>query len=79
MQGAAVIAFDGWRAFIYHARRTQRTPAARASAASSWPRVSAGCVAAARIPSSPWLTESMTDGLALLGASGYEPEGDVAF
>jgi hypothetical protein len=23
--------------------------------------------------------ESMTDGLALLGASGYEPEGDVAF
>ncbi len=78
VQGAAVIAFDGWRAFIYHvavsadARRKGVGRELMAEGERRLRRRGAHTVFAL-------VNESMTDGLALLGASGYEPEGDVAF
>lgn len=76
--GAGVIAYDGWRAFIYHvavspsARRSGVGRALMAEGESLLQEKGATLVFALA-------NERMTDGLALLGASGYEPEGDIAF
>jgi len=76
--GAAVVAYDGWRAFIYHvavsegARRGGVGSALMAEGERQLRAKGARLVFALA-------KESMTDGLALLGASGYEPEGDIAF
>ena len=76
--GAGVIAYDGWRAYIYHvavstdARRRGVGQAIMAEGERLLAAKGASLVFALA-------KESMTDGLALLGASGYEPEGDIAF
>ena len=76
--GAGVIAYDGWRAYIYHvavAADARRGGVARALMAEGERRLQEKGAALVFALAK----ESMTDGLALLGASGYEPEGDIAF
>jgi ribosomal protein S18 acetylase RimI-like enzyme len=76
--GVIVIAYDGWRAFMYHlavSRDARRGGVGRALMAEGESRLAEK---GARLIFA--LTkESMTDGIALLGSSGYEPEGDIAF
>ncbi|HXH22623.1 MAG TPA: GNAT family N-acetyltransferase [Dehalococcoidia bacterium] len=76
--GAAVVAYDGWRAFVSH---VAVAPEARRSGIGS--RLLAEAERQLKERGAPLVfalvKESMTDGLALLGASGYEPEGDIAF
>jgi ribosomal protein S18 acetylase RimI-like enzyme len=76
--GAAVVAFDGWRAFVSHvavAPGFRRGGVGRALVAEAERYLQDR---GARLVFA-LVKESMTDGLALLGASGYEPEGDIAF
>ena len=72
------MAYDGWRAFLYHlavSTEARRRGIGRALMAEGESRLRAK---GARLIFA--LTkESMTDGIALLGASGYEPDGDIAF
>lgn len=76
--GAAVIAYDGWRAFIYHvavsssARRGGVARALMEKGERLLEAQGASLIFALA-------KESMTDGIALLAATGYEPEGDIAF
>jgi len=76
--GAAVVAYDGWRAFVYHlavsaeARRQGVGSALMAEAERTLRQKGARLIFAL-------VNERMTDGLALLAASGYEPDGDLAF
>lgn len=76
--GAAVAAYDGWRAFLYHVavspgQRRRGVAAALMDAAEKTLRgQGAGRIFAL-------VNERMTDGLALCAAGGYEPEGDLAF
>jgi ribosomal protein S18 acetylase RimI-like enzyme len=76
--GVVVVAYDGWRAFLYHlavSPDARRQGIGRALMTDGENRLAAK--GARRIFA---LTkESMTDGIALLGSSGYEPEGDIAF
>jgi ribosomal protein S18 acetylase RimI-like enzyme len=76
--GVAVITYDGWRAFISHvavAPEARRKGVARTLMYEAERELQAR---GARLVFA-LVKESMTDGLALLGSSGYEPEGDVAF
>jgi ribosomal protein S18 acetylase RimI-like enzyme len=76
--GVVVVAYDGWRAFLYHlavSTQARRRGIGRALMAEGEGRLRAK---GARLIFA--LTKkSMTDGIALLGASGYEPDGDIAF
>ena len=74
--GAAVFAFDGWRAFVYHvavAPAYRRAGVGTSLIQQAEERVRGK--GARRIFA--LVHESMTDGLALCAATGYEPEGDL--
>jgi ribosomal protein S18 acetylase RimI-like enzyme len=76
--GTAVTAFDGWRAFLYHvavdpaSRRRGLAKALMTEAEQQMRSRGARRLFAL-------VNENNTAGLALCAASGYEPEGDVAF
>ncbi len=75
--GAAIAAYDGWRAFVYHiavAKEHRRGGVATALLLESESNVKRR--GAERI--FVLVHESKTDGLALCAAAGYEPEGDLA-
>jgi ribosomal protein S18 acetylase RimI-like enzyme len=76
--GVIVIAFDGWRAYMYH---LAVSPDARRRGVGSALMVEGEARLQAKGARQVFaLTkETMTDGIALLGASGFEPEGDIAF
>ena len=76
--GTVVTAFDGWRAFIYHAAvapGSQHRGIAKGLMAEAEQRVRA--LGARRIFA--LVNENNPAGLALCAAAGYEPEGDIAF
>jgi ribosomal protein S18 acetylase RimI-like enzyme len=76
--GAGVIAYDGWRAFLYHvavaANQRRRGIGSALMAAGEEQLMARGARAIFAI-----VKEDMTDGIALLGASSYEAEGEVVF
>ena len=75
--GAAIAAYDGWRAFVYHiavAKEHRRSGIATALMSEAENNVKQR--GAERI--FVLVHESKTDGLALCAAAGYEPEGDLA-
>jgi ribosomal protein S18 acetylase RimI-like enzyme len=76
--GTAVIAFDGWRAYVYH---VAVTPSHRgrglAKALMLEGEQQLRRLGATRVYA--FVNESNTAGLALCAAAGYEPEGDLAF
>ena len=76
--GAAIAAYDGWRAFIYHvAVAPQHRRHGLATALLSEAEGEVRQRGADRIFA--LVHESRTEGLALCAASGYEMEGDRAF
>ena len=74
--GAAIGAFDGWRAYVYHVavdpahRRHGLAKSLMAEAEAQLANAGAQCVFA-------MVHGDNTDGLALATVMGYEPEGDV--
>ena len=76
--GAVIAAYDGWRAFLYHAavaseHRGSGTAAALLTAAENDLKHRGAERVFALVH------QSQTDGLALCAAHGYEIEGDLAF
>ena len=74
--GAAVATFDGWRAYIYHvavANTHRRSGLGRALMDEAERQLTTAGARYVYV----MVQEQNTDGLALVGANGYMPEGDV--
>lgn len=76
--GAAVTAFDGWRAYIYH---VAVVPARRGQGVAQKLMSEAEQILRARGANRVYLmvNEGNTAGLALSASMAYEPEGDITF